>query len=166
MVYNTKMFNEALMVAKLAHGSQIYGDIFPYEKHLIDVIDVMTRFELPMKYKIAGALHDVLEDGAISYNKIKTYFGLEVAEMVYCVTDEMGRNRAEKKRKTLPKTASNPDAVILKLADRIANIEMGGKVDMYQNEYDTFRDSLKQPDQLADPMWKALDELMKYKVAA
>jgi len=127
---------------------------------------VMTRFELPMKYKIAGALHDVLEDGAISYNKIKTYFGLEVAEMVYCVTDEMGRNRAEKKRKTLPKTASNPDAVILKLADRIANIEMGGKVDMYQNEYDTFRDSLKQPDQLADPMWKALDELMKYKVAA
>jgi len=156
------MFNEALMVAKLAHGSQIYGDIFPYEKHLIDVIDVMTRFELPMKYKIAGALHDVLEDCDVSYNKIKDYFGEDVAEIVYCVTDELGRNRKERKAKTLPKIASNPDAVIVKLADRIANIQHGGKVDMYAKEYSNFRDTLKQPDQLAKPLWDTLDKLMKY----
>tara|TARA_R110000868_G_scaffold59092_1_gene181485 strand:+ start:167 stop:670 length:504 start_codon:yes stop_codon:yes gene_type:complete len=167
MVDYEKLFREARMVAVKAHAPQSYADIYPYEKHLDDVIAVLRRYHITApKYIVAGYLHDVLEDGAISYSKIKTHFGLEVAEMVYCVTDELGRNREEKKRKTLPKTASNPDAVILKLADRIANIEMGGKVGMYKGEYDAFRDALKQPDQLADPMWKDLDVIMGYKVVA
>jgi hypothetical protein len=45
--------------------------------------------------------------------------------------------------KTLPKTASNPDAIIVKLADRIANIEHGGKVEMYAKEYDEFKGALQ-----------------------
>ena len=84
--------------------------------------------------------------------------------MVYCVTDEIGRNRKEKKAKTLPKTASNPDAIILKLADRIANIEHGGKIDMYAKEYDEFKGALF----LNTPsdgkiMWNHLDILLKVK---
>jgi hypothetical protein len=77
------------------------------------------------------------------------------------VTDELGRNRKEKKEKTLPKTASNPDAIILKLGDRIANIEHGGKVDMYAKEYQEFKGALF----LNTPadgklMWEYLDILM------
>jgi len=158
-----KVFREARMVAVKAHAPQSYSDIYPYEKHLDDVVEVLRRYHIAApKYIIAGYLHDVLEDGAVSYNKIKQYFGLEVAEIVYCVTDELGRNRAEKKRKTLPKTASNPDAVIVKLADRIANLEMGGKLDMYQKEYKEFRDILYSYNQLAQPMWNTLDEMMNY----
>jgi (p)ppGpp synthase/HD superfamily hydrolase len=161
MEYNDKLVREARLVAIKAHGNQTYDGIFPYEKHLDDVIDVLKRFNIVHpKYLCAGFLHDTIEDGSVSYNKINKHFGEEVAEMVYCVTDEMGRNRAEKKLKTLPKTGSNADAVIIKLADRIANIEMGGKCDMYAKEHSEFKRALYQPDKLAEPMWEYLESLL------
>lgn len=152
---------EARQVAVRAHGNQVYDGIFPYEKHLDDVVMILRKFSIVHpKYLCAGYLHDAIEDGAISYNKIKKHFGVEVAEIVYCVTDEIGRNRAEKKRKTLPKTASNEDAIIIKLADRIANICHGGKVDMYAKEFDTFYQSLYTPNPIARPLWEHLKMLL------
>lgn len=164
MEHTEKLFKESLLVAELVHRNQTYDSVFPYMKHIIDVVDVLKRFGITQpKYLIAAALHDSLEDGAISYTKLKRHFGEEIAEMVYCVTDEMGRTRDEKKRKTLPKTASNSDAVIIKLADRIANIEHGGKVDMYAKEYKAFKDALYHPDRFALPMWVHLEKLLKIK---
>ena len=162
MKLTEKHVRESRLVAIKCHGLQDYDGIFPYEKHLDDVVEVLKRFSIVApKFICAGYLHDSIEDGAISYAKIKRHFGVEVAEMVFCVTDEMGRNRAEKKAKTLPKTASNPDAVILKLADRIANIEHGGKIDMYAKEYEDFRIALWTPDRMASPLWAHLEELLK-----
>lgn len=142
MLYTEKMYKEARMVSIQAHGNQTYDEIFPYKKHLDDVVDVLKRFGFSGKFIVAAYLHDIIEDTSLSYNKIKKHFGIEVAEMVYCVTDELGRDRREKKQKTLPKTASNPDAIILKLGDRIANIEHGGKIDMYAKEYSEFKGAL------------------------
>jgi (p)ppGpp synthase/HD superfamily hydrolase len=162
MIYNEKKYREARMVAVRAHSSQTYDEIFPYEKHLDDVVDVLKRFGYSGKYIIAGYLHDILEDTGLSFNDIKRLFNEEIAEMVYCVTDELGRNRKEKKSKTLPKTASNPDAIILKLADRIANIEHGGKIDMYAKEYQEFKGVLflNTPDS-AKKMWEHLEKLLQ-----
>jgi (p)ppGpp synthase/HD superfamily hydrolase len=161
-MYTEKDYKEARMVAVKLHASQSYDEIYPYEKHLDDVVEVLKRFGFSGKFIIAGYLHDSIEDGAISFNKIKRHFGVEIAEMVYCVTDELGRNRVEKKTKTLPKTASNPDAIILKLGDRIANIEHGGKIDMYAAEYQEFKGTLylNTPDS-AKKMWGYLESLLK-----
>lgn len=166
MRYTEKNYKEARMVSIQAHGNQTYDEIFPYHKHLDDVVDVLKRFGFSGKYIVAGYLHDIIEDTALSYNKVKKYFGLEVAEMVFCVTDELGRDRAEKKKKTLPKTASNPDAIILKLADRIANIEHGGKIDMYAKEFSDFKGALFL-NTLKDggPMWDHLENLLKKNLA-
>lgn len=162
MIYTEKHYREARMVAVKLHSSQSYDEIYPYEKHLDDVVEVLKRFGFSGVYIIAAYLHDSIEDGAISYNKIKRHFGLEVAEMVYCVTDELGRNREEKKAKTLPKTASNKKAIILKLGDRIANIEHGGKIDMYAKEFNQFKGSLylNTPED-GLPMWSHLESLLK-----
>jgi (p)ppGpp synthase/HD superfamily hydrolase len=162
MKFTEKTYREARMVSIQAHGNQTYDDIFPYKKHLDDVVDVLKRYGFSGKYIIAGYLHDIIEDTSLSYKKVKKHFGLEVAEMVYCVTDELGRDREEKKRKTLPKTASNPDAIIVKLADRIANIEHGGKIDMYTEEYDTFKGALylNTPDS-GQEMWNYLESILK-----
>jgi (p)ppGpp synthase/HD superfamily hydrolase len=166
MEYTEKNYKEARMVSIQAHGNQTYDDVFPYSKHLDDVVDVLKRFGFSGKYIVAGYLHDIIEDTALSYNKVKKHFGPEVAEMVYCVTDELGRNRAEKKEKTLPKTASNADAIIVKLADRIANIEQGGKINMYREEYDVFHQFLfaRTPDDGRD-MWRHLEKLLKLQIA-
>lgn len=163
MEYTDKLLRDALFVAENAHKNQKYDEIFPYIKHIYDVIDVLKRFDFKSnKMLIGAALHDTIEDDGISYNDIKKHFGIDVAEMVFCVTDELGRNRKEKKEKTLPKTMSNPDAIILKLADRIANIEHGGKIDMYRKEQIDFKGTLYLSTPLeARVMWDYLDNLLK-----
>lgn len=138
MIFGPKRYAEARMVAVQAHGNQVYDGMFPYSKHLDDVVEVLKEFGYAGRFIIAGYLHDSLEDTALSYNKIKNYFGTDVAEMVYSVTDELGRNRAEKQAKTLDKIRLNPDAIVLKLADRIANVRHGGKIKMYVEEYPEF----------------------------
>jgi (p)ppGpp synthase/HD superfamily hydrolase len=162
MIFTDKDIRESRMVSIQAHGNQTYDDIYPYKKHLDDVVEVLKRFGYAGKYLVAGYLHDIIEDTSLSYNKVKKFYGYEVAEMVYCVTDELGRNREEKKRKTLPKTASNPDAIIVKLADRIANIEHGGKIDMYAKEYSQFKGALHlNSPKGSEPMWEHLETLLK-----
>jgi (p)ppGpp synthase/HD superfamily hydrolase len=160
MKYTEKIYEEARMVAVKAHQGQNYDEMFPYEKHLDDVVNVLKEHGYSGKYIVAGYLHDVIEDGTVSYNDIKGYFGLEVAEMVYCVTDELGRNRKERKAKTLPKTKSNPDAIIVKLADRIANIEHGGKIGMYAKEYRDFREALY-VEGVGESLWSHLEDILK-----
>lgn len=161
MVYSTKTYKEARLVAVKAHGNKDYDGVYPYSKHLDDVVDILKRYGYSGKYIVAGLLHDTLEDTDLSYNKLKLHFGVDVAEMVYCVTDELGRTRAEKKRKTLPKIASNTDAIIIKLADRIANIEHGGKISMYKKEYSEFKGSLiENTPKDALKMWEHLDLLL------
>ena len=45
MEYTDKLFKEALLVAESVHGNQKYGEIFPYMKHIYDVIEVLKRFD-------------------------------------------------------------------------------------------------------------------------
>lgn len=154
------LVKEASYLAIAAHGNQTY-DGYPYYYHLEQVVDVLKEYGYTDdKYIIAGYLHDTIEDTDVSYNDIKTKFGQEIAEIVYCVTDELGRNRVERKTKTLPKIAGNFDAIIIKLADRIANLRSPKKKGMYVKEYNTFMDHLYKVG-LCDDMWKELDELVK-----
>lgn len=163
IVLDKRTVDEARLVAVKAHQGQYYDEMFPYEKHLDDVVRVLTDFGYTdAKLLIAGYLHDVIEDGTVSYNDIRGYFGKEVAEIVYCVTDELGRNRKERKIKTLPKTRSNPDAIIVKLADRIANIRHGGKIDMYANEFDEFEEELYIPG-VGEHLWTELKFILQIK---
>jgi len=158
---------EAAYLAISLHGMQNY-DGYPYYYHLEQVVDVLDEFGFTDdKYKIAGYLHDVMEDTAISYNDIKKQFGIEIAEIVYCVTDELGRNRKERKEKTYPKIASNPDAVIIKLADRIANMRNSiekkhSMSDAYVKEFDEFEMALYNEDaeKSVVDMWAELNNLI------
>lgn len=163
MIHMDKKIEEAKMLASRLHASQTY-DHFPYDKHLRDVVDVLIRFGYEGKYLVAGWLHDILEDCAISYNDLKKKFGYEIAEIVYCLTDELGRNRKERKEKTYPKLRGNLDAIVVKLADRIANVEHSlaegsGTSEMYLKEYQEFKAALQIEDH-ALPLWEHLDKLL------
>lgn len=92
----------ALLVAEKAHANQTY-DIYPYIYHIRQVMGIAESLGYDESIIISCILHDVLEDTDISYNDIKKSFGIEVAEIVYNVTNELGRNRQESKMKTYPK---------------------------------------------------------------
>lgn len=163
---------EAAYLAISLHGTQTY-DKHPYYYHLEQVVDVLKEFEFTEdKYIISGYLHDVMEDTAISYNDIKNQFGEDIAEIVYAVTDELGRNRKERKAKTYPKIRANPDAIIIKLADRIANVRNSiinkpQMASMYLKEFEDFKNALYIPfsefgyNSAAEPMWIILENIIK-----
>ena len=139
--------NKAKQYFFAAHGSQLYANEVPYSEHLEHVVEKLTKFGFDDPVMIcAGYGHDSIEDTTTSYNDIVQRFGTEVAELVYAVTSELGRNRKERNAKTYPKIAGNLRATALKLADRIANVDYslakGGKDDMYRKEYPEFKRAL------------------------
>ena len=155
----------AILVAEKAHANQSY-DIYPYIFHLKQVAEIAENLHYCEEILVACILHDILEDTDLSYNDIKKAFGEEVAEIVYCVTDEVGRNRKERKEKTYPKIKSNEKAVIVKICDRIANMKHSAKYNpsmlkTYQKEFSDFYDGIHSHSHSLDveDLWEILKRL-------
>lgn len=151
--------------AAKAHGEQKYGDQ-PYTVHLAAVEQVLIRYGITDEdLRIAAWLHDTVEDTYLTKEEIRAEFGDRVAELVWCVTNEPGKNRRERHLKTYPKIKANPEALLLKLADRIANIEAcyetnSNLIGMYRKEAVSFEKALRVEDQY-DEMWEHISELLK-----
>lgn len=166
----TEAFLSAQRLAVDCHGEQKYGD-HPYHEHLEEVVQILQRFgahldnEATAPLLVAGWLHDTVEDTALTREEVEARFGAVVATLVWRVTDEPGRNRKERKAATYGKLAECEDAVILKLADRIANVESSirehpGLLQMYRKEHETFEAALRPrcQSEMALRMWAFLDE--------
>lgn len=156
----------AQALAATAHEGQMYGE-FPYTKHLGHVVEVLRRFGISDEdMLVAGWLHDIVEDTDTTILVVTAMFGSRVADLVHRVTNEEGKNRRERHEKTYPKIMASDDAITLKLADRIANIEScievnDDKITMYTKEYAAFRNKLYKPG-THDAMWRHLDFLIGY----
>lgn len=157
----------AFLVADKAHVNQTY-DIYPYGYHIRQVVKIAEELGYDESIIVACALHDTLEDTELSYNDLKKAFGEEIAEIVYCVTDELGRNRKERKDKTYPKIKSNWKATVVKICDRIANVQQSKDYnqrlfDMYKKEHIDFCENLmceKHPHAEINKAWQKLNELI------
>jgi guanosine-3',5'-bis(diphosphate) 3'-pyrophosphohydrolase len=147
-----------------AHGEQKYGDEFPYILHLTLVEGVLLRFGIVDEdLRVAGLCHDVLEDTDHTFDELVTLFGPRVANAVAALTEPKGGNRKWRHELTYPRIRENPDAIIVKLADRIANVEAGGRlVSMYVREHPEFRKWVYREDspQVVQDMWNYLSELL------
>jgi len=116
---------KAFVFSKNLHNSRNlkYG-AYPYWVHYWRCLMVAVECDVTDTHVLeAILLHDTLEDCAITYSKLKENFGRKVADIVYDVTNELGKNRKERAERTYPKIAQNPDAITVKLCDRIANME-------------------------------------------
>lgn len=87
-------------------------------------------------------LHDILEDHyAYSYNDLKELFGVEVAEVVFLVTDFKGRTRKERHcNQYFTEIAASKEATFVKLCDLTANVlysiySNSSMFEMYKKEY-------------------------------
>jgi (p)ppGpp synthase/HD superfamily hydrolase len=159
---------KALMIAEKAHNNQSYDSIYPYMYHIKEVVRIAQELEFNKDIQVACALHVVLEDSDVSYNDLKKSFNKEIAEIVYAVTDELGRNRKERKEKTYPKIKANWKAIAVKLCDRIANIEHSIASnsrfkDLYVKEHIEFKENLLTFETVENTKlgWAYLDNLIK-----
>lgn len=149
-----------------AHGDQMYGE-HPYSYHLLKVSEVLLDFGyLEDKWQAAAWLHDVLEDTETSADDISSRFGFEVLNLVWAVTGE-GKNRKEKQASIIHKLHALKEACVLKLADRIANLEAcicehntQGKMSMYYKELPAFEKVVRK--HTPPEMWNRLVAAFDY----
>ena len=173
--------------AKSAHreaGCQYSG--YDYDLHLDAVVNVAKQYLHliePDKHCVvlcAAALHDILEDCGKNYSDIvkicnKQVFVAQldidsakmIADIVYNVTNELGKNRKERSTKTYPKIASCKLSTFVKLCDRIANGKFSyyindekGMFNLYKNEQPEFYKHLHNDEHGFDDMWKELNYLL------
>lgn len=145
-------------LAITAHGDQRYGKQ-PYEYHLAKVAQILKDFGYDDDtWQAAAWLHDVVEDTKTNIQYINLAFGWEVSMLVWAVTG-FGATRQERVNNILTKLRGYPNACVLKLADRIANVEESGKKDMYLKEQDMFEHVVRR--HVPPAMWTRLEEALK-----
>ena len=116
----------------------------------------------------AGWLHDTLEDTSLSLEGLGAVVGEPVSVLVDACTDGEGANRKARKERPYMLIPKTPDTIVIKLADRIANVEAAieeGKPDllgMYRKEHPEFRKRLYGSPASFDvePMWKRLARVL------
>lgn len=110
--------------------NHLYDKIIPYEYHLHMVAREVDRHIGLGNYGKLDILtdaaygHDLIEDCRITYNDLlSNSASIEVAEIIYALTDEKGKNRAERGREEhYRKLVKVPGAAFVKFCDRIANV--------------------------------------------
>ncbi len=112
-----------------AHGDQRRLSGEPYFAHALITADILAGLRLDDDTIVAGLLHDVVEDTAVTIEDVAADFGDSVAQMVDGVTkiSEIRSNnpetrRAENYRKLVLSIAQDPRTVLIKLADRLHNM--------------------------------------------
>lgn len=117
--------------------NQKYDTWLLYSMHLRYVVANFHRFKhlLPKKWQdyIINVLeavemgcwgHDLIEDARITYNDIKDRVGKAVADIIYCCTEEKGKDRDERHPEKYYKELSQNDlAVFVKLCDIMGNVQ-------------------------------------------
>lgn len=103
--------------------------------------------------KAAIWLHDLIEDShRVNYHTILDKFGKDVAEIVFLVTDNKGRNRAERHNEVyFSEIAASMDASLVKICDFYANslysrVSGSSMYSKYQKEFGTLREKLYRPE--------------------
>lgn len=163
-----------------------YDGYLPYEFHLNmtyyvflefsylldDVKPINENSEHNMTEKFVCEVstfgHDLLEDTHCSYNDIVSVLGNEIADVIYALTNEKGRNRNERANEKYYEGIRNTQcAVFVKLCDRIANV-MYSKMThssmfyLYKNENEQFLSKLQIPIKY-EPMIQRLETLFRDK---
>ena len=120
----------AYEMAAKGHVAQKRKSGEPYIVHPISVAIYLSDLSMDIDTVIAALLHDLIEDTEITYEDIKTSFGIDVANIVDGVTklDRIRYNtkeeaKADAIRKMVVAMSKDIRVLILKLADRLHNIE-------------------------------------------
>lgn len=131
---------KAYEFAKKAHEGQTRFSGEPYFVHPVAAASILAGIQTDTATITATLLHDVCEDGKATPEQIKKEFGPEVAFLVEGVT-KLGtvkyqglERHAENLRKMLLSMAEDIRVIIIKIADRIHNMQTLESVPEHKQE--------------------------------
>ncbi len=126
-----KVITEAYNFAFQAHKGQKRRSGEDYIQHPIAVAKILAEIGMGGKTIAAGLLHDAAEDTTVTFEEIEKIFGKEISTMVDGVT-KLGKIKLrgsheeyylENLRKMLLAMAQDIRVIIIKLADRLHNMQ-------------------------------------------
>jgi len=125
-----ELLRRAYVVSAHEHRNQLRSSGEPYLVHPLAVAMTLAEMRLDDASIAAGLLHDVLEDGSVSKERIGELFGADVAHLVDGVT-KIGKyaftskeaQQAETFRKMLLAMTDDLRVILVKLADRLHNMQ-------------------------------------------
>jgi|WetSurMetagenome_2_1015567.scaffolds.fasta_scaffold00056_4 GTP diphosphokinase / guanosine-3',5'-bis(diphosphate) 3'-diphosphatase len=126
---NPPLIEKAYRFSWNAHRNQTRKSGEPFLAHPVAVALILAEQKLDSVTIAAGLLHDVIEDTAITREKIREEFGEEILLLVEGVTKiqrfqmkSREERQAETYRKMLLSMAEDIRVIIIKFADRIHNL--------------------------------------------
>ena len=127
--------HRAYLLAANAHEGQSRSSGEPYVTHPIAVARILTGFYMDGHCLAAAVLHDTVEDTSVTVDQVREQFGEDVAALVEGVT-KLGKvhfetreeAQAENFRKMLLAMSRDLRVIIIKLADRLHNMQTLGSL--------------------------------------
>ncbi|TXL65927.1 RelA/SpoT family protein [Zeimonas arvi] len=130
-----RRIREAYRLSDEAHLGQFRTSGEPYISHPIAVAEILAGWKLDADSLMAALLHDVIEDTTISKQVLAERFGTQVAEIVDGLSKlervefaSKEQQQAESFRKMLLAMARDVRVILIKLADRLHNMQTLGAV--------------------------------------
>jgi GTP pyrophosphokinase len=124
-----KLLIKAFEFSKNAHSGDVRFSGEPYFIHTFETAKNLAQFGMDASCVAAGFLHDSIEDGHTDAKTLQAEFGKEIAFLVEGVS-KLGKlkyrgleRHAESLRKLFVATAKDARVLIIKLADRLHNIQ-------------------------------------------
>ena len=114
----------AFAAEKHRTGRRKDEDASPYINHPITAAYILVRAGIEDSAVLASALlHDTVEDTHTTLDELEVVFGYEIANIVGECTDDKSLSKLERKQAQIDHAAKiSPKAKLVKLADKIANV--------------------------------------------
>ena len=144
-VADPDLIEKAFIFAKTAHGGQKRFSGEDYIFHPLNVALILTEMKLDPKAIVAAILHDVPDDTRATFEEIEKEFGKEVEFLVEgvsklsrlrypkyydfpSISDSLVNPQIENLRKMFFAMADDLRVILIKLADRLHNMETLGYI--------------------------------------
>jgi GTP pyrophosphokinase len=123
------LIRKAYDLAVECHAGQVRASGEAFVSHTVEVATILAGLRLDTSTIVAGLVHDVVEDTALTLQELEERFGSEVSTLVDGVT-KIGKvqfrshteQQVENYRKLLLSMAEDARVILIKLADRLHNM--------------------------------------------
>ena len=127
------LVEKAYVYSAKVHQGQVRLSGEPYLSHPLEVAYILTQMKMDVISVVAGLLHDTIEDTVAELSEIERLFGKETANIVDGVTkiskmqfSTSEEQQAENMRKMILAMATDIRVILVKLADRLHNMQTLG----------------------------------------
>ena len=127
---DTNLLDRAIVFAVRAHaGTERRGKGFPYVVHPMEAMEIVATMTSDQELLAAAALHDTVEDTAVTVERIRAEFGERVASLVAAESDSFEEAKDgedawhARKRVALERLSSaSRDVKVVALGDKLSNM--------------------------------------------